>query len=223
MFDKKFTLLAGPLGVDADIIANGAGLFKKSLLVSKGHILTEAAAKGAIFVGPCDGDCQAQINEAIDKIKNLVDEELPQIGDQIDEEMLEQLWYADKRPGNARLMDIMEFTFRTDPQYKIPDFLLYEDRWQQMARLMGDIPERWTEKPVKSKACDETWPFPGKKWLNEEPAYVEQDFNIVEMAGGGLRDKDRGDAPGLVGEYADPEFKSNNKKIINGYYPIVGR
>lgn len=223
MFSKSFTLLAGPLGVDRDIISNGAGLFKKSLLVSQGHILTEAAAKGAIFVGPCDGDCQGQINEAIDKIKQLVDEELPQIGEQIDEGMLEQLWYADKRPGNSRLMDIMEFTFRTDEQYKIPDFLLYEDRWQQMARLMGDIPERWTEKPVKSKACDETWPFPGKKWLNEEPAYVEQDFNIVEMASGGLRDKDRNPAPGLAGEYSDPQFKDNNKKVINGYYPIIGR
>ena len=223
MFSKSFTLLAGPLGVDKDIISNGAGLFKKSLLVSKGHILTEAAAKGAIFVGPCDGECQGQINEAIDKIRDLVDKELPDIGDQIDEEMLEQLWYADKRPGNARLMDIMEFTFRTDEQYKIPDFLLYEDRWQQMARIGGSIPERWTEKPVKAKACEETWPFPGKKWLNEEPAYVEQDFNIVEMAGGGLRDKDRGEAPGLAGEYASPEFKSNDKKIINGYYPIIGR
>jgi hypothetical protein len=223
MFSKSFTLLAGPLGVDKDIISNGAGLFKKSLLVSKGHILTEAASKGAIFVGPCDEECQGKINEAIDKIRDLVDKELPDIGDQIDEEMLEQLWYGDKRPGNTRLMDIMEFTFRTDEQYKIPDFLLYEDRWQQMARLMGDIPERWTEKPVKSKACEETWPFPGKKWLNEEPAYVEQDFNIVEMAGGGLRDKDRGKAPGLAGEYASPEFKSNDKKIINGYYPIIGR
>lgn len=117
----------------------------------------------------------------------------------------------------------MEFSFRTDEQYKISDFLLYEDRWQQMARLYGNIPKKWTEKPVTNTKCGKTWPFPGGKWLDESDAFATQDFTIIEKSGEGLRDKDRG-APGtLNGPYQDPKFDDAKKKKINGEYPIVGR
>jgi hypothetical protein len=222
MFSQNFTLLCGPLGLDKDIILNGNVLCKGSVLVSKGHILTEAAAKGAIFVGPCDGDCQSQVNAAIETIRQLIDDEIPSVGDQVDEGQVKMPWYEEKRAGNDRVMTIMEFSFRKDDDYKIQDFMLYEDRWQQMARLDGKVPERWTERPVKVKVCDQTYPFPGKKWLKDQPAYVEQDFKIVQIQSGYI-DKERGQAPGLAGEYAEPEFKSNDPKILDGTYPIVPR
>jgi hypothetical protein len=223
MFSEQFTLLTGPLGTESHIIAGGGLLSKASVLVAKGHIVTEAAAKGAIFVAPCDGDCQSQVNKAIDEIRKLIDDEIPQVGAQIDHQLLEQLWYADKKAGNPRVMDTAEFSFRTDDNYNIEDFVLYEDRWQQMARIGGAEPEKWTEKAVKSKVIDETWPFPGKKWLSDQPAYVEQELKIAEKQGGGLRDKDRGEAPGLAGDYSEPEFKSNDPKTLNGNYPIIPR
>jgi hypothetical protein len=222
MFSEQVSLLAGRLGTERDIIAGGGILAQGSILVSKGHIVTESASRGAIFVAPCDGDCQAQVNEGIELIRKLIDDDIPQIGSQIDQQVLEMKWYTEKKAGNDRVMSILEFSFRTDDDYKIPDFLLYEDRWQQMARLGGKSPEKWTEKPVKSKACDETWPFPGKKWLNEEQAFVEQDFKIVQPSGGYI-DKPRGKAPGLAGEYREPEFKPNTPKKLNGNYPIIPR
>lgn len=222
MFSSDFTLLAGRLGTERDIIAGGGILSEGSILVAKGHIVTESAARGAIFVAPCDGDCQSQVKEGIEKIRQLIDEEIPQIGTQIDQQVLETKWYQEKRAGNDRVMSIMEFSFRTDEDYKIPEFLLYEDRWQQMSRLGGGGGEKWTERPVKAKACDETWPFPGKKWLNEEPAYVEQDFKIVQPSGGYI-DKQRNEAPGLADEYKQPEFKENTPKKLNGNYPIIPR
>lgn len=222
MFSQNFTLMCGPLGLDKDIILNGNVLCKGSVLVSKGHILTEAAAKGAIFVGPCDGDCQSQVNEAIDKIRQFIDDEIPSVGDQVDEGQVKTPWYEEKRAGNDRVMTIMEFSFRRDDDYKISDFMLYEDRWQQMGRLEGKIDERWEERKVIAKSCGETWPFPGKKWLISEPAFVEQDFKIVQIEGGYI-DKQRNPAPGLASEYKEPEFKSNTPKILNGNYPIIPR
>jgi hypothetical protein len=223
LFSQDATLLCGPVGTDKDFITNGNILANGSIFCTKGHIFTELAARGAMFVAPCDGDCQSQVQQGIDTFTELVDTILPDIGDTIDEQILEQLWYKETRPGNAAIMDSMEFSFRTDEQYKISDFLLYEDRWQQMARLYGNIPKKWTEKPVTNTKCGKTWPFPGGKWLDESDAFATQDFTIIEKSGEGLRDKDRG-APGtLNGPYQDPKFDDAKKKKINGEYPIVGR
>jgi hypothetical protein len=223
MFSENFTLLSGAVGTENTIIAGGGLLAKASILVAKGHIITEAAAKGSIFVAPCDGDCQSQVNKAIDEIRKLIDDDIPQIGAQIDHQLLEQLWYADKKAGNPRVMDTAEFSFRTDDNYNIEDFVLYEDRWQQMARIGGAEPDKWTEKAVTSKVISETWPFPGKKWLSDQPAYVEQALKIAEKQDEGLRDKNRGSAPNLADDYSAPEFKSSEPKTLNGNYPIIPR
>ena len=222
LFRQTLTCLCGPIGTDGDIFCDGNVLCDGSVLVSKGHIFTEMAARSSIFVLPCDGDCQAQVRAAVELFKSLIDVDIPAIGDQIDNEKIQQTWYEEKRAGNDRVMTIMEFSFRRDEDYKIPDFMLYEDRWQQMARIGGKNLDKWTERPVTTAACGKTFPFPGDKWLNSEPAYVEQDFKIVQNEGGYI-DQSRGTAPNLSGEYAEPEFKSTPPKIINGNYPIIPR
>jgi hypothetical protein len=221
-FSENFTMLCGPLGLDKDIILNGNVLCKGSVLVSKGHIITEAAAKGAIFVAPCDGDCQAQVNAGIDQIRQLIDEGLPEVGNQIDESLLKALWYEEKRAGNDDTIPKIEFSFRVDDDYNIEEFMLYEDRWQQMARINGKESKKWEEKPVASKAGEPTWPFPGKKWLSDQQAYAQQDFKIVQTSDGFI-DKERGEAPGLASEYSQPEFKQADKQTLNGNYPIIPR
>ena len=225
MFSERFTLLTGPLGLDKDLIMNGNILCHGSVLVSKGHIVTQMAAKGALFVAPCDEDCQDQVNEGIFMIRDLIDEILPKIGTDIDEKKVANMWYLAKRAGNDRVMTIMEFSFRNEEDYKISDFVLYEDRWQQMARMAAQNIKKWTERPVSNSVCTATYPFPGKKWLVDQPSYVEQDLNIVEPHAGGYRDKNRGVAPNLIDAYANPEFKAprGGKKALNGLYPIMPR
>ena len=159
--------------------------------------------------------------KALDVFLKLIEETVPELGDLINNVKLETLWYADRRAGNDDTISKMQFSFRKDDDYKIPDFALYEDRWQQMARMGAQEPKKWTERPVSNAVCSATYPFPGKKWLVDEPAYSEQDLNIVENVGG-YRDKNRGEAPGLVGAYAAPEFKTpGGRKILNGIYPII--
>lgn len=223
MFSEQTTLLSGMVGTEKMLVVGGGILSDSSILVKQGHILTQAAARGSFFVGPCDGDCQSQVGEAINTIRNLIDDTLPQVGAQIDNSLLEMQFYGEKKPGNDRVIDIMEFSFRTDDQYAIPDFLLYEDRWQQMADIGEQTTKKWEEKGVKSQICDMTYPFPGKKWLIDEDAYVQQEFNIVEFHDGGFRDMDRGEAPELSGGYSQPKFAENSKTTVNGNYPIIGR
>lgn len=217
VFSQEVTVLCAKTAVGGDVYVDGKYLGSDSILINRGHIITE---KGGPAV-PCQGDCQKDIDEFFQKFREFTDQKIPEAGNMIDERV-KAMWYDDLRAGNERIMSIMEFSFRKDEDYKISDFLLYEDRWQQMARLGGEIPDRWTEKPVKVKRCDDTYPFPGKKWLQEKPAYKEQDLKIVQIQDGYI-DKERGQAPGLASEYKDPEFKAPTEQIINGYYPITPR
>ena len=223
MFSETITLLAGTVGTEGTMIVGGGILSQNSILVKQGHILTEAAARGAWLVGPCDGDCQAQVGAGIETIRELIEDKIPQLGLQLDRTLLEMQFYGDKKPGNDKVIDIMEFSFRTDEQYAIPDFMLYEDRWQQMAEIARQNTKKWEETGVKSKICGMTYPFPGKKWLIDEQVYRQQELKIVEFQNGGLRDMDRGEAPGLADAYSQPKFGDNSTLTINGNYPIIGR
>jgi hypothetical protein len=219
-FSRDFTMLAGPLSVDAAGFFQGSLIANGSVVAAQGGV---AASQGSPYIGPVNGNFQSQVNNALEKLRQYADEILPNRADAVDATYLDGLWYDDNKPGNARVMNIMEFSFRTDAQYKVPDFMLFEDRWQQMARLSGKIPERWTEKSVESKVAGPTYPFPGKTKLTEEPAFSTQDFSIVENAGDGLRDRRRNSGSGdLASPYSNPEFKSSEPQVINGTYPIVG-
>lgn len=232
-FSRNYTLLCGPLGCDADIVASGSALFKGSVICSDGHIFTGGAAKGNYFVAPCKGDCKDKVEPALTTIREYVDTILPKAGDQFDKEYLQAIWYADNKAGNTTTLDNMQFSFRTDEQYFKKDgqpgdsdfkFMLFEDRWQQNARLYGDVPKTWTEKSVTSKICGKTWPFPGGKWLEDsEEGFATVDHTIVEKSGDGLRDKDRGEQGTLNDAYSQPKFADIQKKKLNGTYPIVGR
>lgn len=224
MFSDSFTMLAGPVGTDSNLIIDGNILARGSCLLTKGHIFTEVASRGLLFVAPCDEECQGKVNEAIDLVAELITFIVPTVGVRTHKPKFEVKWYTANRAGNARVMEILEFSFRKDEDYNIPDFLLYEDRWQQMARIGDEIPDRWTEKAVYAAGCGlQTYPFPGKKWLVDEQALKEQDFKIVQFQKGGYIDLERGEAPGLAGPYREPEFKEPQEKIINGNYLITPR
>ena len=225
LFSRDVTFMCGPLLCNEDFVSGGFALIQKSVLVAdeNGHIFTGAAGKGLLFVAPCDDDCHDKIDPVMTDIKRYQEQVLPELGDKIEKEQLQALWYQEGRPGNGKIMDSMEFSFRTDDDYgKDFKFLVMEDRWQQLARLYGSAPETWTEKPVKNTACGETWPFPGKKWFDAD-SYGMVDYSIITGAGGGLRDADRGDQGTLANEYKKPEFKEVKKKKLNGNYAIIGR
>lgn len=226
LFSENFTLLCGPIGTEGSFIAGGGILCRSSILVANGHIVTEQAGRGSFFVAPLGDEGKKKVLEGIDKISNAITEDLPEAGEKIDEQYLNETWYKEKRAGNERVMEIMGFSFRTDDDYNIQDFLLYEDRWQQLARIGGKKQKTWTESGVLNRANtgEKTYPFPGKKWLVTEKAYKEQDLKIAKFEDGGMRDKKRGESPSLETEYKNPEFKPPEEpKKIDGNYPIVPR
>ena len=217
MFSRTLNVMGAKTSIGGDAYVFGKYLGSDAILITKGTVVTPRGG----MMAPCDSDCVSDVNKALNEFKDFTDKKIPEAGRKIDE-YVDTTWLEEKRAGNSRVMSIMEFSFRKDEDYRLPAFLLYEDRWQQMARLGSAIPNTWNERPVKVKVCDKTYAYPGRKWLEEEPALREQDFNIVQVSGGYI-DKERNEAPGLDGVYKEPEFKKPADKIINTNYIITPR
>lgn len=225
LFSRDNTFLCGPIYSDNNFVTGGNVLIRKNFIAAdeNSHIFTGAASKGLLFVAPCDADCRDVVEPALDTVESYLRKILPEFGDNIEKQLLQQLWYQTGRPGNGKIMDTMEFSFRTDEQYKVSDFLVMEDRWQQMARIANETTKKWTEKKVTNVSCGETWPFPGKQWLETGSAYGMVDFGIAQYANGGIRDADRGNQGTLSAPYANPTFQPIKRQKLNGLYPIIGR
>ena len=127
-------------------------------------------------------------------------------------------WYTPTdKPGNENFTLNGEFGLRIDKDYKSEQYVLFESNWGQHARLVGDVPDTWTEKEVKNKVAPEekTYPFPGKKKLIDEKIYYQQDFKFVDTETGASKPR--------PGEHEDsPEYEKPKEKKIDGNYPIIG-
>lgn len=216
-FKKDIVLLSGELFTSKHVFA-GKGILADGFIFGNGPLVADT---NVAF--PCTGRCESEIKNAVATLNDYVRNLLPSFARDFHETYLDQLWYGDKRAGNDRVMDIMEFSFRTDEQYRITDFELFEDRWQQYARLSGQDTGKWIEKPVKLSIGQEVYPFPGRAKLQDEPVFMTQDFNIVDVVGKSFRDKDRNSGSGdLADEYKNPKFKNTNEpQTIQDAYMIV--
>jgi hypothetical protein len=221
-FSKNNAYVNGPLYTDGPIVADGKDsgwsfMGRNNIFINKGHIFTFKGGPAT----PCQGDCFDDVNSIVEAIKEQINTELPKKLQQVYDEKYVPLLYEEKRAGHKESIRKIEFSFRKDDEYKVDGFELFEDRWQQMARLAGQDTGKWEEKPVKVVSGDETWPFPGKAKLKEEKAFVMQDFTIVEGSGGNLRDKDRGSGGSLAGPYKEPKFGEPKRETINDKYLII--
>jgi hypothetical protein len=221
-FGKKNTFLNAPMFIDGPIVADGqkngySFMARNNIFINKGHIFTKRGGPCSV----CAGECEFEVNEVVEGIKTTINETLPKELQKSHDEGWVPLWYEEKRAGHKESIRKIEFSFRKDDEYKVEGFELFEDRWQQMARLAGQDTGKWEEKPVESVSGTETWPFPGKAKLKEEKAFVMQDFTIVEASGGNLRDKDRGSGGSLASAYKEPKFGEPKRETITDMYLII--
>ncbi len=226
VFKRGQTLLGSSLFVNGAVAADGkqqgfAFIARGSFITDKGTVITQNGGPAV----PCQGDCRDSVEEAINKIKNYAEVELPKALGTLDKEIWSALWYDKNRPGNSDTIKKFEFSFRRDEDYGVDtDFVMFEDRWQQYARIGEQETGTWEEKPVTvGGGATETWPFPGKSKMTDAAVFKQQDFSIVEYDGTGFRDRDRNSGSGdLADAYKMPQFKSvvGGKSLKDGYMII---
>lgn len=110
------------------------------------------------------------------------------------------------------------FTYRTELQYKTDlGFALFENRWQQMARLdeqisAGDV-SVWIEPPVNSYS-DDGYPYPGKGPWSTESNYYTVDPSLYSVQDGVAE-------PRFTGTYEAPTGSTVAGVICDGNYVII--
>lgn len=216
IFTGEQNVITGTTLISGDIYGTG-GILAPKYVYSSGPILGRDPV-----VAPCPpgSECGAELEKYKQKADEHAQKKAPERAKDIYEVKLNMPWYDEKRAGNERVVEISGFSFRSDADYRIEkDFELFEDRWQQYARIGGENTGEWLEKPVKDGTGIETWPFPGKKMFDAN-IFIQQDFTILENVGKGFRDKDRGSGFGSLDEaYMYPKFKSvgGGKSLKDGY------
>ena len=129
-------------------------------IYAKQHIGTERAQEFCFQVFDYQDD---RLDRAVARIKKAIDAANEYWYESYDENTYDHLLKAAGNVYDA------EFTFRTDSQYKTSGFILYETRWQQIARESGQILPTWKEQPVVSRRKEVSYPYPGNTaWVTAE-------------------------------------------------------
>lgn len=213
MITDNGAIFAGNMCVDGGIIAGGSIAADGSVVCTGGM-----AAVLCPFVGCLEGDSLQALLEALDQCREIIEVTVPKdVGQKLMDDFLVPLLYDEKRPGNDDVILKAEYSLRIREDYRSQNFLLYEDRWQQLARISGRSGTPWRENPVTCQG-QETFPFPGKEAFEADGNFMQQDLEIFDARTG--RSKDRGQAPELNDAYAEPKFGEPKSTSLNAYWII---
>jgi len=217
IFSQQGTLLPGQLFNDGAMTAAQSIITGASFVAAGGHIATSACNPQVSCLPP---DAVSKFRDFIEELQTIVTDEYPTIYENNYQRILEQLFYATDKPGNDDVIRNAEFSLRSIEQYGTENFKMWEDRWQQLARIGGGSSVKWIERPVESRPDPETYPWPGKENFQQSDKFFQQDFEMFDPAQG--RDKDRGKSPSLNGEYKEPKYaKPDGSTPLEEGYTVI--
>lgn len=127
--------------------------------------------------------------------------------------------YKEHKIGNDQLINSLSFSFRTDEQLNLGNYLVLEDLWQQIDRESYNEANKWEEKPVQN-TVGITYPYPGKKNY-QEPIYITQSYVIADFNSSVYTDRsveNHATSPG--GPYKAEKYGNQEKVSLNSYKVI---
>lgn len=196
---KDGITLCAPLIVDNDLMVIGCGIFKEDITSVTGHIATIKARKFDGKVAQLDEDDASTLEDKFEYFDNRCDNDIAEAGNN-------ELGVLCDRQNNFTLCDA-EFTFRTAEQYKTEKYVLFESRWQQMARITGSDVSIWREDPV-----NDTYPYPGAE------RFLDTSYRILDL---NLYDPTTGLADVRGPAYEAPEFNTPESVSLDTSYLVI--
>jgi hypothetical protein len=114
----------------------------------------------------------------------------------------------------------LEFYWRTTEQQKMEDLVLFENKWQQEARVNSMPVEKWTENPLVCEDCfagkdAHFYPPPGKKaWVDDSDWYNE-DQTLFDITQNLMKDW------GSIYEYPNPKYADPTNQKFDTNFLII--
>ena len=105
------------------------------------------------------------------------------------------------------------FSMRTEAQYGTTSVALFENRWQQQARLGGDTVSYWQENPVATRALP-TMAHPGYVAWTQAQSFLKVDLVLYDASTGKCADR-------TSGAYIGATYSTPVGVVPNGNYPVI--
>lgn len=212
VFGESLTALGSGISADGNMLTTGGLQVKGNINIVDGHIASTQSQSFEGKVGELKGLPENITRSNISQAESLLQQSLPQQGKTTYKSSLDTPYYQQQKPGNDTVISQAVFSFRSQSQYKTTNWTLFEDRWQQLARLSNTEMPKWKERSVKA-GSDVTYPYPGKEKF-EEQSYKTLDLNGYDAATS--RAKDR-----TADFYEDPQFAEPKEASLKDDYSVV--
>jgi hypothetical protein len=197
-------LIGTPLRVKGKTVIDGCLMLNGWLTIVNGHVATDTAptygCKFATLTSPQITSQTTEITSLDDRASLIVTDAASITNDPISCDSAYKTWMA------------AAFSFRTTGQCGTNNFNIYESRWQQMARLSGQVMPTWLETFVTTNSID-TYPYPGST-ATLANSYKTVDTNLFDPSVN--RDKVRSDSG-----YTSPVFATPGTHPLSSYTVIV--
>jgi len=214
MITESGAAIPGNLIVGASVIGGGPAVFDGGV-AAKGAFV---AVSGAPFVGELKDEQLEAVQATLDSGQDTIERQLPEtVGQPFIDSLLKPMLYDVERPGHDDTIEKAQFSLRVQEDYKTEEFVLYEDRWQQLSRLAEQSLPKWRENTVLYRGR-ETFPYPGKEAFQAGDKYVQQTLTLFSAENG--RSNDRGTQPELSDDYQTPKFGAQTAASLNDYSVI---
>lgn len=173
VFTKAQTIISGrfvSLSSDYSVFGGGA-VFNRDVIIANGNIIAEFSEG---LVPNINEEGKKIIGKVYEDIKEK-NKETSKEGTKVYKSLFTDYLYAKQRVGNDTVIKTMGFSFRSTAQSRVSDFMLYESRWAQRARMNNQSTNVWVEKPVQANE-NKTYPFPG------EDAWTGQSYRKINTS-----------------------------------------
>jgi hypothetical protein len=220
LFSRALTTLAGTVFVNGDCAIDGGVYAKNSLFSASGHIYTANASDNHNLVGSLIGESLESVLNYVEQVPERVENTQPEAVRARFESLLTERIYVSGGIGNDDVITQAQGALRSADDYGTQNFVMFEDRWQQLARLNKEPLLHWTENPVEVQNSN-TYPYPGRPAFTDgAELFYQQDTVMFDAEHGRSHPHGTGDA--VSGLYTSPRFATPVGVTLDAYTVIGG-
>ena len=219
-FSKSLSTLSGTAFVGGGLGVDGGVYAKGSFFSTTGHIYTAKSGENGGLVGSLVGESLTDTIEYVAKVAEYIETIFVGEATEYFEQVVNARMYVDGGVGSDTVITRVSGSLRTREDYGTESFAVFEDRWQQLARLGGEGMSVWREKPVKTQSGN-TYPYPGAEaFADGAELFYQQDTVLFDVQNG--RSKPHGAGNSLSDLYTSPAFAEPVGKSLNRYTVVGG-
>lgn len=198
--------IGSPLDVNGGLLVDGKIETNNWVLVNNGHIMTSMSDTYNNKTLKLTGSDLGNLVNNFTNLNNRFTNTAGICSQERDQDFLDSV---------DGILEQIEFSLRIPEQYKSQNFMLFESRWQQLARLNNETMPKWSDDVVtyNQGSWYETYAYPGKEPILGD-TFREIDLKLFDVVNGVSIDR-------TSALYENPVFEKSTASPLTGNYSII--